>query len=200
MIKTVIFDIGNVLAGFEWQAYFAKFGYSKEILDRIGKATIKSGIWAEYDRGALEDDRIMELFIENDPGIEKELRESLENIKGMVVKYDYAVSWVKELKAKGYQVLVLSNFASKAYSDCKDALEFLEYVDGGILSFRDKVIKPEPEIYRLLIDRYGLSPEECVFLDDTERNLRAAETFGFHTIHFTDREKALEELKEMGVE
>ncbi len=200
MIKTIIFDIGNVLAGFAWKPYFEKFGYSKEILERIGKATVESSVWDSYDRGAMTDDELMNAFIENDPGIEKELRESLSNIHGMLVKYDYAVPWVKELKANGYQVLVLSNFSNKAYHDCKDVLEFLDYVDGGILSFRDKVVKPEPEIYQLLIERYQLVPQECVFLDDTQRNLVAAEAFGIHTIHFTDREKAIEELKKLGVE
>ena len=68
------------------------------------------------------------------------------------------------------------------------------------MSFRDKVVKPEPEIYQLLIDRYQLIPQECVFLDDTPKNLVAAEAFGIHTIHFTDREKAITELKKLGVE
>lgn len=200
MIKTVIFDIGNVLAGFAWEEYFFSFGYPEEIFQRLKKATVGSSAWQEHDRGALTDDEILELFVKNDPGIEKELKETLGNIKGMVVKYDYAIPWVKELKKKGYQVLVLSNFAAKAYRDCRDALGFLDYVDGGILSFRDKVVKPEPEIYRLLLERYHLDPEECVFLDDTEKNLLAAGKFGIHTIHFINKDQALEELRRLGVE
>ena len=141
----------------------------------------------------------MDLFIKNDPGIEKELRETLDNIDGMLVRYDYAIPWIQELKEKGYQVLVLSNFAHKAYEDCRDVLDFLDYVDGGILSFRDKMVKPESEIYQLLMDRYHLKPEECVFLDDTEKNLPPAEAFGMHTVHFKDRGQAVEELRKMGV-
>lgn len=200
MIKTVIFDIGNVLAGFAWEEYFRSFGYSEETFQRLAKATVESRSWQEHDRGALSDEEIMDLFIKNDPGIEKELRETLDNIDGMLVRYDYAIPWIQELKEKGYQVLVLSNFAHKAYEDCRDVLDFLDYVDGGILSFRDKMVKPEPEIYQLLMDRYHLKPEECVFLDDTEKNLPPAEAFGMHTVHFKDREQAVEELRKMGVE
>lgn len=200
MIKTVIFDIGNVLAGFEWKAYFEKFGYSKEVLARIAKATVESKAWSEYDRGMLTDEEVLNQFVRNDPGIEKELRESLENIDGMLVKYDYAIPWVKELKRKGYQVLVLSNFAHRAHHDCKDVLGFLDYVDGGILSYQEKTIKPEPEIYRRLLERYRLVPEECVFLDDLESNLAAAAEFGIKTIHFTDKDSAEAELKALGVE
>ncbi len=199
MIKTVIFDIGNVLAGFAWEEYFRSFGYSEEIFQRLAKATVESRSWQEHDRGALSDEEIMDLFIKNDPGIEKELRETLDNIDGMLVRYDYAIPWIQELKEKGYQVLVLSNFAHKAYEDCRDVLDFLDYVDGGILSFRDKMVKPEPEIYQLLMDRYHLKPEECVFLDDTEKNLPPAEAFGMHTVHFKDRGQAVEELRKMGV-
>ncbi len=199
MINTIIFDIGNVLTGFEWKAFFQKFGYSEEILDRISKATVESGTWAEYDRGALSDEEIMNAFIANDPGIERELRESLENIQGMLIRYDYAIPWIKELKGKGYRVLVLSNFASRADSDCKDALDFLEYVDGGILSYKEKFIKPQPEIYELLIERYQLNPTECVFLDDTLANLTAAEEFGIHTVYFQNKKQAEAELARLGV-
>lgn len=199
MIKTVIFDIGNVLAGFEWEAFFQKFNYSEEILQRIGKATVESSAWAEYDKGAMSEEEVLKAFIENDPEIETELKEVLSNIQGMLKRYDYAIPWIKELKEKGYQVLVLSNFASCAYRDCQDAIDFLEYVDGGILSFQDKVIKPNPEIYQLLIDRYHLEPQQCVFLDDTKRNLEAAEKFGMHTIHFINRDFALAELERLGV-
>ncbi len=200
MITTVIFDIGNVLAGFAWKEYFLRFGYSEEIFQRLVKATVGNSSWQEHDRGALSDEEILNLFIENDPGIEKELRETLDNINGMLVRYDYAIPWIQELKEKGYRVLVLSNFAHKAYEDCKDVLDFLDYVDGGILSFRDKVVKPEPEIYRLLLERYDLKAEECVFLDDTEKNLQPAEAMGMRTIHFRNKEQAVEELRGMGVE
>ena len=99
-----------------------------------------------------------------------------------------------------YQVLVLSNFSDKVARDNPDALDFLEYVDGGILSYRDGVIKPDPAIYRLLISRYDLKPEECVFLDDTQKNLDAAEKFGIHTILFKGMEEAKERLRELGVD
>ena len=73
-------------------------------------------------------------------------------------------------------------------------------MDGGILSYQDQVIKPMPEIYQLLIDRYDLVPQECVFLDDTLCNLEAAEKFGIHTIHFKNQMQAIEELRKLGVD
>ena len=76
----------------------------------------------------------------------------------------------------------------------------MPYMDGGILSYQDLVIKPEPEIYRLLIERYHLIPEECVFLDDLQANLDGAAAFGIHTILFKNQQDAIKQLKKLGVE
>ncbi len=197
MITTIIFDIGNVLADFTWEEHYRSFGYDEETLLRLANATVKNPAWNEYDRGVLTDEEIMQKFIESDPGLEDILRKVLKNKKTMVRRNEYAIPWIKELQKKGYRCLYLSNFSKASETDCAEALDFIPYMDGGILSYREKVIKPMPEIYQLLIDRYELVPEECVFLDDTVRNLEAAEKFGIHTIHFRNQAQAIEELQEI---
>ena len=67
---------------------------------------------------------------------------------------------------------------------CAEALNFLPAMEGGILSYKEHLIKPEPEIYQLLLKRYGLKAEESVFLDDTLKNVEAAEEQGIHGIHY----------------
>lgn len=200
MITTIIFDIGNVLADFAWEAHYRRFGFNEEIFERLANATVKSPMWNENDRGVLSDEELMQGYIDNDPGIEKEIRLALADKGTMVIRNDYAIPWIQKLKEKGYRCLYLSNFSRKAHKDCAAALDFLPYMDGGILSYQEKIIKPMPEIYQLLIDRYDLTPEECVFLDDTPRNLEAAEKFGIHTILFEDQAQAIEELRKLGVE
>lgn len=199
MITTIIFDIGNVLADFVWEEHYRSFGYDEAMVSRIAKATVQSSMWNEYDRGAMSDDEIMQGFIDNDPEIEDILRKVLKNVKTMVNRNDYAIPWIEELQSRGYKCLYLSNFSHKAEIECAHALDFIPHMDGGILSYRDRVIKPMPEIYQLLIDRYDLVPQECVFLDDTVRNLEAAEKLGIHTIHFINREQAIRELQKLGV-
>ncbi|MCM1174843.1 MAG: HAD family phosphatase [Blautia sp.] len=199
MISTIIFDIGNVLADFTWEEHYRRFGYAGERLERLAKATVKSDAWNEYDRGALTDEEVLRRFIDNDPEMEADIRRCLADVEGMVARNDYAIPWIQELKQKGYRTLYLSNFSGKAARECAKSLDFLPYMDGGILSCQEKVIKPMPEIYRLLIDRYRLVPEECVFLDDTRKNLTGAEAFGIHTILFQNQEQAKEELRRLGV-
>ncbi|MDE5933584.1 MAG: HAD family phosphatase [Lachnospiraceae bacterium] len=199
MIRTIIFDIGNVLADFTWEAHYRRFGYTGSRLERLTKATVKNDAWNEYDRGALSDEEVLQKFIDSDPEMEADIRKCLANVEGMVARNDYAIPWIQELKQKGYQTLYLSNFSEKAARECAKALDFLPYMDGGILSWQEKVIKPMPEIYQLLIDRYQLIPEECVFMDDTQKNLTGAEAFGIHTILFKNQEQAREELRRLGV-
>lgn len=200
MITTIIFDIGNVLADFVWEEHYRSFGYDEETLLRIAKATVKNPAWNEYDRGILTDEEVMQKFIESDPELEDILRKVLKSKKTMVRRNDYAIPWIQELRSRGYRCLYLSNFSKAAETDCAEALDFIPYMDGGIISYREKVIKPMPEIYQLLIDRYELVPEQCVFLDDTKRNLEAAEKFGIHTIHFRNKEQAVKELQKLGVD
>ena len=199
MIRNIIFDIGNVLTDFRWKELLQDKGFDEAMIERIARASVMSPFWREYDRGVWEEQKIMEEFIKLDPEIEKELYQAYGNIHDMVTKREYAIPWIQELKQKGYGVYYLSNFSEKAYVECADALDFLPFTDGGILSYRDGVIKPEKEIYDLLLSRFGLKAEECVFLDDTAENVEAAKRFGFAGIVFHTKEQAEEELRELGV-
>ncbi len=199
MIHNVIFDIGNVLTDFRWQDFLREKGFDGRMIDRIAKASILSPAWNELDRGEWDEKRLMAEFVRQDPEIERELHLAFDDIRGMVTKRDYAIDWIRELKAGGYGVYYLSNFSYKAYVECQDALDFLPYMDGGILSYREKVIKPSEEIYRLLLSRYGLRADECIFIDDTVRNVEAAKRLGFHGVCFLTREQAKEDLEKLFV-
>ena len=198
-IKNIIFDIGNVISRFDWEGTYRSKGYEGSMLERLGKATARSDDWKEYDRGILTAEQVLERFIENDPEIEEEIRHALSEFSLIVKPVEYAIPWIKSLKQKGYRCYYLSNFSEIAERECREALAFLPLMDGGILSWHEKVIKPDPAIYRLLLDRYDLKPEECVFMDDTAENLPPAAELGIHTIRFTSQQEAVKELAKLGV-
>lgn len=200
MIKNIVFDIGNVLSDFCWKEFLLNQGFSEEMAMRIGRATTMHPYWNEIDKGVWTTEQLLDAFVTNDPEIEPLIRRAYSSLKGIVMPRDYAIPWVKELKAKGYGVYYLSNFSRQAETECADSLAFLPYMDGGILSYKEKMTKPEPEIYRLLLARYGLKAEECVFLDDTPRNVKGAEAVGMRGILFETKEQATRELQKLGVE
>ncbi len=199
MIRNIIFDIGNVLTDFRWREFLQDKGFDEAMVERIAKASVQTPIWNEIDRGVWSLEELMQAFIAKDPEIAEELRRAYDNVTGMVTKRDYAIPWMKELKAKGYRIYYLSNFSEKAFVDCADALDFMPYTDGGILSYQEKVIKPDLEIYRRLLTRYSLKEDESVFLDDTVANIEAARALGIHGICFQTKDQAEEELRGLGV-
>lgn len=200
-IKTVIFDIGNVLVNFEWKEFIRTHGgYDEEMSDRIGKASCENrDAWDEFDIGNKSLKEIVDGFVAADPEIETEIRNVFTDLKGIVTKKKEAIPWIESVKAAGYRVLVLSNFSSYAKDPNPEAMSFLDHVDGGILSYKDHVIKPDPAIYKLLMSRYDLKPEECVFIDDTERNIVAAKELGMHGIVYKSYEQVVADLHALGV-
>lgn len=199
MITTIIFDIGNVLVDFCWEEYLYSFHFTPDIREKVAKATVLSDAWNEFDRGGSREEALIEGFVRNAPEVEKEIRLFCRDIHDMLRRRESTIPWIKELKSKGRKVYYLSNFSEKAARECAHVLDFVPYTDGGILSYEEKMIKPNPEIYELLINRYGLIPEECLFFDDREDNCQMARKLGMEAVRFTTRQKAIEELKRLGV-
>lgn len=200
MINTVIFDIGNVLAYFRWRELYADLGFTGEKFEKIAKATVQNPWWEEFDKGLMTTEEIIDRFSESAPEYRKEIAEIFEkrNMAELVRLFDYAIPWIQDLKARGYQVLVLSNWSRPAYeANLESNLRFLKYTDGGIMSFREGIIKPDRKIYELICERYNLDPKEAVFLDDNAANYEAAKAFGLNAIHFKTYEQAKEELEAM---
>lgn len=190
MIKNIVFDIGNVLVSFGWKDFFGKFDWPADIYERVVNATVKDPIWNEIDRGVLSDPEVLEGFIKNDPGIEKELREMYEDFNGLLTIFEYTEGWILDLRERGYRVYCLSNMSYKAIRECSDAMRFIPMLDGAILSCEVKLIKPDSEIYKFLLDKYSLNPDECIYVDDLEANVRTADELGMHGIVFKDVKQA----------
>ena len=95
--------------------------------------------------------------------MKKEIRLFWENVARAIYQYDYSRAWIRELKQKGYHVYILSNYGKWTYEHTAEALSFLSDVDGQVFSFEVHQIKPEPEIYRTLLDKFNLVADECVF-------------------------------------
>ena len=198
-IDTVVFDIGNVLTNFAWEKFLENKGYDREMVERMGRASVDSKDWVEFDKGDLTTEQICQRFADNDPGIGDELKSAFSDLTDIVTKREEAIPWIKALKAAGYRVLVLSNFSKQALEGCRDAMSFLDFVDGGILSYSDHVVKPDEAIYRLLMERYDLVPEKTVFIDDTPANIKTAKGLGWHGINYMNYDQVVKELHDLGV-
>lgn len=200
MINTIIFDMGNVLIDFRWKALYEEMGLTGETFIRMAKATTQNPFWNEFDRGILTDEEMFEGFVKLDPELEPEIRRFFyEEFHGLLREYDYSREWIKSLKDNGYRVLLLSNFSRKALRECADQLGYMQEADGAVLSCDVKLIKPGEEIYKYLIEKYDVVPNEAVFIDDTAVNVEAAKKLGINGIVFENKQQAEDELRKLGV-
>ncbi len=196
-IDTVIFDIGNVLAAFDWAGFVKGFGFGEEIDRRIARAVFMSRDWPQVDLGLKTDEELVAAFVANDPELKNEIEEIFTRWQYSVEEYPFADGWLADLKARGYRIYILSNYGRTMFTYAKEHFRFFRHADGAVISYSINKIKPWPEIYRHLIDKYSIVPENAVFLDDLPDNLAAAEAQGINTILVKDHEQAARELETM---
>jgi putative hydrolase of the HAD superfamily len=196
MIKNVVFDIGNVLAQFRYKEYIKEIGIAPEMCDRVAKATAEGPYWPLMDKGVLTAEQTMLNCIALDPGAEPEIRLFFKDMHGLVVEYPDSCEWIQELKNRGMKVYLLSNYSKENFemAEKEGLFKFLQLDEGRVISYTVRMLKPDAAIYNLLLEKYGLDPKECVFLDDSQRNVEAAEKLGMRGILVDDREWARAEL------
>lgn len=200
MIKNLVFDIGNVLVEYNLKNFLFAKGFDELTVKRIIKASIFTPYWEMFERGELNEDQAFKAFATVDPEIEEQIYKAYNNITGMLLLRDFSVDFIKRLKNLGYNLYCLSNYSEKAYRECADSIEFMKYMDGGLLSFQAHLSKPNPEMYKMFLEKYNLNPAECLFIDDTEKNVLVARELGFEGIVFSTLEATIEEFKKYGIE
>jgi len=104
-----------------------------------------------------------------------------------------------ELVAQDVPTFAITNFSWEKWMTRLGEWPFLEKFDGVVVSGLEGLVKPDPRIYRVFCERYGLAPDSCVFIDDSEANIVAARRFGMHGIHFTDPRLLRAELIALGL-
>ena len=101
---------------------------------------------------------------------------------------------MKELKDRGYKIYIQSNYSEYLFKKHTDSMPFRTIIDGGIVSYEVGSVKPEPEIYKKIIDRYSLNPAECIFYDDIEKNIESAIMLGIEGHLVTSEEDLLNQM------
>lgn len=198
-IRTIIFDIGSVLNDFHWKETFLQ-KYDEETA-RMLISVFSCGLWKEMDLGIRDEADILREFQSLAPGREALVKEAFEEIGDCKYSYAYSSKWIKELKKCGYQVLYLSNYSRHLLKTSPRSVDFLPLMDGGIFSWEVHLLKPDSRIFEILCRRYGILPEQCLFIDDRKENVDAAVRFGMTGIWFETFEDAYRKLWEiLGVE
>ena len=197
MIKNIVFDLGRVLVEFDPLTYIRGFGFPEETNARLYEAVFGYD-WYLHDRGDYETvNDLREAVAAKHPELETEIRAVL---KGDWVKIHYlkkdTEAYLRELKARGFRIYILSNLSLESYAFIKE-YPFFALTDGGVFSYQERANKPEEKIYPALLDRYALLPRATVFIDYNEANVAGAAALGIRAVLFTDIESAREAVEKI---
>lgn len=196
MIKNVVFDLGRVLVDFYPLSYLDKFEFDDDTKNKLNEIIFESKDWSEYDRGIyLHNTDIAKKLVNEHPEFEKEINFVLQDdwVKMHYLRND-VVEYLKNLKMQGINIYILSNLSKDSY-DYISKYDFFKYVDGGVFSYEIKACKPNEIIYKTLLERYNLIPEETAFFDDKLENVETAIKLGIQGIQFLTLEDAKVKLK-----
>lgn len=198
MIKNVIFDLGNVLLNFEPKEH-VKSKIIEEKFEEIYESIFKSEEWPMLDRGSISEEEakanIINRKIEN-----KDLVNSVfENWYDILTPIESSVEILKKLRENGYKVFYLSNFHLAAFEYVTKKYDFFELFGGGVVSYKEKLLKPEKEIYEKIISEYSLEAKETVFIDDMKVNVEAAVKCGMKGIVLKNPVELRSELEKLNV-
>jgi 2-haloacid dehalogenase len=204
MKKNIIFDLGNVLI--KWNARNIYNKYFANDLEKIEDFFNTTNIFhanAEMDRSIFSFDEILQKLIADFPKHAEPLylwkHNWLETIEGPIHEN---VAIVKKLHAKKYPIFVLSNWAKETFYThirYNKEYDFLNLFKNITISGDEKIIKPEIDIYKIVLQKNQLLPHNCIYIDDTAENLIPAKELGMMIIKYETTQKLLSDLKEYGV-
>jgi len=199
MIKNVIFDLGNVLLSFNPQDYLRTKIDDENKVQQVYREIFLSDEWPMLDRGVVTEEKAITRMIERSLENGELIKRCMNNWYEILTPMEESIAILKDVKARGYKIFILSNFHDRAYENVTKRCDFFKYFDGGIISYREKLLKPEMEMYNRLTSCYNVKPSESIFIDDAKANIEGAGKIGFKTILFTDAMNLRNELIGLGI-
>jgi len=198
--NTVVFDVGNVLLRWDPRNLYRKVFNDEQQMEWF-LSTVCTSQWnIEQDRGRDWDEAVA-LLVKDYPDHEAAIRAFHdrweETVSGVI---EENVALLGRLREAGVPTYCITNFSGPKFSLSQKRYPFLASFDGVIVSGEERLLKPQPEIYNLLLSRYGLRAEDCIFIDDSKANVEGARAVGMHAVHFVEPMDLAAELRRHGID
>jgi len=200
MITTIIFDLGAVLI--DWNPHYMYstiFRDEEEMKNFL--ATVTTSDWNEEQDAGRSLSEGTEILVKQFPEHEANIRAFYSRWDEMLGEPFWdTVEIFKELKESNkYRIYALTNWSAETFPVALARYDFLNWFDSIVVSGAEKMRKPAPEFYQILLNRHHVKPEEALFIDDNYRNILAAEKLGIKSIHFTSAGELREKLGELNI-
>ena len=198
-VDTAVFDLGGVLIDWDPRHLYRTL-FDDEAEMEAFLATVTTPEWnLAQDAGRSWAEAIEELAArhpEQRERIEAYWRRWPETLGDAI---ESTVAVLAELHARGVRLLALSNWSAETFPLARPRYPFLEWFDGIVISGEERLVKPDPRLFAVLVDRFGVEPAATVFVDDQPRNVEAAADLGFRAIRFVDAASLRDDLRGLGL-
>ncbi len=196
-INTIIFDLGGVLIDWNPEYVFLEAFHGDRQRMQWFFDTICTPDWNENQDAGYPLAQATQDLVEKFPEHEHYIRlfyGNWETMLGGAIE-DTVTILDTLIKSKKYKVVALTNWSHETFPIAQKHFEFLSWFDGIVVSGEEKTRKPFKEIYDITLNRFNITPEKSVFIDDNLRNIEAATALGINSIHFKNSKTLIEELK-----
>jgi len=183
-----IFDVGNVLVDYKPVMFLENLFSDKLLVEKMNETIFKSPEWLEMDRGIFTHEEAVEIYSEREPFFRLAIEHTMKNVCEMFTPIPETINLLPMIKDAGHGLYYLSNIHREIRDFLLSEHDYFSLFDGGVFSCDVDAIKPSPKIYRHLIEKYSLIPSGCLFFDDMEENVSAAEKEGIKGVLFTTAE------------
>jgi 2-haloacid dehalogenase len=198
-INAFLFDIGNVLIDWNPDHLLRKLLPDAAAIRAFRAEAVTQARILEMDRGQDWEAQLAEIEAEAPQHLQTAQVYRARWVETVAGTIPETVALRDAVRDAGWPVYALSNYGAENFERTRGVYPFLDGFDGRVISAHEGVIKPEPAIYRLCIDRFGLDPAVTLFIDDRPENTEAAEALGFQTHTYTCPEALRAELVRLGV-
>lgn len=198
MNKTIIFDLGGVLVDWDPRYLYRSYFETNDAMDYFLRVVCTSD-WNEEQDGGRTIAEATEVLVAQHPQYCREIEAFYGQWETMLRgPIEGTVEILKQIKSQGLKVYALTNWSAETFPIALQRFDFLTWFDGIVVSGHEKMKKPDPRIYQLLLSRYGLEGKECIFVDDNLRNIEAARKEDIQSIHFKNPDQLKVDLQELG--
>lgn len=198
-IEAIVFDFGGVLVDWNPRYLYRKLFNDDAAMESFFREVGFSEWNAEQDRRRTFAEGVAELaekFPHHADKIQAFDARWIESVGGEIGE---TVKLLEALKRAGYPLYGLSNWSAETFGRIRETFPFFNLFDAIVLSGEVELTKPDPRIFELLLEKTGRDAGACVFIDDADKNIAAAQALGFQTVHYSSPEALAKELTELGV-
>ncbi|MBK7290431.1 MAG: HAD family phosphatase [Chitinophagaceae bacterium] len=201
MINTIIFDLGGVLIDWNPDYVFTENYFDSQEQRTFFFQNVCTPDWNENQDAGYPIAKATEEKLIEFPEWENPIKDFYGRwVEMLGEQIQGTVDIFKQLKEnKNLKFYALTNWSAETFPIAIDRFDFLQWFDGLVVSGEEKMRKPFPEFYKLLLNRYNVNPEETLFIDDNLRNVKAAEALGIKSIYFKEPLGLDLELKRIGI-